>query len=74
LIAQLLLHAVTFAVERILELPAADLLAIHFGGEVIAPANQVTTHAGQNERHDNDTEIILSTRLLAAVRKLSIMV
>ena len=56
LIAQLLLHAVTFAVERILELPAADLLAIHFGGEVIAPANQVTTHAGQNERHDNDTE------------------
>ena len=56
LIAQLLLHAVTFAVERILELPAADLLAIHFSGVVIAPANQVTTHAGQNERHDNDTE------------------
>ena len=56
LIAQLLLHAITLAVEGVLELPTADFLVIHFCGVVIASANQVTTHAGQYERHDNDTE------------------
>ena len=56
LVAQLLLHAITFAVERILKLPTADFLVIHFSGVVVASANQVTTHAGQNERHDNDSE------------------
>ena len=56
LVAQLLLHTVTFTGKSILELAAADLLAIHFCGIVRATANKVTAHAGQYERHDNDTE------------------
>ncbi len=55
-VAQLLLHTVTFVIKRILKLCPADFLAIHFCGVVIASANQVTTNAGQNERHDNDNE------------------
>ena len=56
LVAQLLLHTVTFTGKSILELTTADLLAIHFCGIVRATANKVTAHAGQYERHDNDTE------------------
>ena len=56
LIAKLLLHTVTFAGDGVFKLPTANLLAIHFCGIVFATANQVTTHPGQNERDDNDTE------------------
>ena len=56
LVAQLLLHTVTFTGKSILELTTTDLLAIHFCGIVRATANKVTAHAGQYERHDNDTE------------------
>ena len=56
LVAQLLLHAVTFTSKSVLELPTANFLAIHFCGVVRATADEVTTHTGQYERHDNDTE------------------
>ncbi len=56
LIAKLLLHTVTFAGDGVFKLPTANLPAIHFCGIVFATANQVTTHPGQNERDDNDTE------------------
>ncbi len=56
LIAQLLLHAVTFTRKSILKLPTADFLVVHFCGVVCTTANQVSAHAGQNERHDNDTK------------------
>ncbi len=56
LIAKLLLLTITLAGDRIFKLAAANLFAVHFCGVITVTANQVAAHAGQYERHDNDTE------------------
>ncbi len=56
LIAQHLLLAAALAVERLIELRAADFLSVDFSGVIAAAADKVVANAGQHEGEDNQPQ------------------